>query len=70
MTTDIENLLTLNEVAASLRIHKTTLRRWIREGKVTPVRLSDKVVRVRLQELERLIGGHQPPLPGFEDYVN
>ena len=50
MTT--ETYYTLEEAAAMLKFHPQTLRRWIRQGKLSAKRFG-KQVRLRLEDLER-----------------
>jgi excisionase family DNA binding protein len=50
-----ENLLTLKQVSERLGISKVTLWRWIKDGKLSSVRLSQRTVYVRKEELERFI---------------
>lgn len=50
-----ENLLTLTDVADRLGISKVTLWRWIKNGKLSAVRLSKRTVYVRKDEVERFI---------------
>jgi excisionase family DNA binding protein len=47
-------LLTVAEAAAALRISKPTIWRWIREGRLHPVRLGRRVVRLRRVEIDGL----------------
>ena len=49
-------LATRREACDLLKISMSTLERWERQGKLTPVRLSPGVVRYRRSDLERLIG--------------
>jgi excisionase family DNA binding protein len=44
-------LLTVAEAAQALRISKPTIWRWIREGRLHPVRLGRRVVRLRRSEV-------------------
>ena len=43
---------TLDEAAALVKLHPQTLRRWIRQGKLSAKRFG-KQLRLRLQDLER-----------------
>lgn len=45
---------TLEEVAIELKVHKETVRRWIKQGKVKVLRLGHRTVRITEEELERI----------------
>jgi excisionase family DNA binding protein len=47
-----ETYYTLDEAAALVKLHPQTLRRWIRQGKLTAKRFG-KQLRLRWQDLER-----------------
>jgi excisionase family DNA binding protein len=47
-----ETYYTLEEAAAMLKLHAQTLRRWIRQGKLSARRFG-KQVRIRWEDLER-----------------
>jgi excisionase family DNA binding protein len=49
-----QTLLRVGEFAASLRITPACVRRWIRESKVTVVKLG-RLVRIPSTEVERII---------------
>jgi excisionase family DNA binding protein len=49
-----QSLLRVAEFAASLRITPACVRRWIRESKVTVVKLG-RLVRIPATEVERII---------------
>ena len=51
---DIE-LIPLMEVRERLRISKATLWRWIKDGKLSTVKLSERKIYVKRNELERFI---------------
>jgi excisionase family DNA binding protein len=50
-----DELLTIDEVAAELKLHPDTIRRYIREGKLKPTRVGGTAIRVRRSELNRFI---------------
>ena len=50
-----EDLLTIEQVAEKLQLHKDTVRRYIREGKLPGVRISATVVRVKQSDLDKFI---------------
>ncbi len=59
----IDTLYTLEEAATLLRLHPQTLRRWIRQGKLSAQRVG-KQWRLRRQDLERAI---QPTAPNAQE---
>ncbi|MBU0510028.1 helix-turn-helix domain-containing protein [bacterium] len=55
-----ERLLTLAEASFQLgRVHRTTVMRWVKEGKLRCVRLSRKAIRFEPEELDRFIREHR-----------
>lgn len=50
-----EDLLTVEQVAEKLQLHRDTVRRYIREGKLPSVRVSATVVRVKQSDLDKFI---------------
>jgi len=48
-----DELLTVSEAAALLRVNPHTVYRWIRSGRLPAVRYSRRVVRVRREDLTR-----------------
>jgi excisionase family DNA binding protein len=50
-----DELLTIEQVAAELQLHPDTVRRYIRERKLTGVRISSTVVRVKRSELDKFL---------------
>jgi excisionase family DNA binding protein len=53
-------LITLTEAAFRLgRVHRTTIMRWVREGKLKCVRLSRKAILFEPGELDRFIQEHR-----------
>ena len=50
-----DELLTIDEVAAELKLHPDTIRRYIREGKLKQTRVGGTAIRIRRSELERFI---------------
>ena len=55
MNVSIDHLLPLKEVRQLLSISNVTLWKWVRQGKISVVKLSPRKVYVREQELERFI---------------
>ncbi len=52
VSTNLENFLTVAEVASILHIHTNTLRRWSDTGKIKFIRISDRGDRrYRLQDV-------------------
>lgn len=62
-----DELLTVAEVAATLRLNPQTIRNWIDAGKLPHVRLGTRRVRIWRSDYQAFIGerpdGHQPPAP-------
>jgi excisionase family DNA binding protein len=53
-------LITLTEAAFRLgRVHRTTVMRWVKEGKVHCVRLSRKAILFEPAEIDRFIRDHR-----------
>jgi excisionase family DNA binding protein len=53
-------LLTLTEAAFRLgRVHRTTIMRWVKEGRLKCVRLSRKAILFETVELDRFIREHR-----------
>jgi len=52
-----EELLTVDEVAHRLKLHRETVRRWIRAGRLKAISLgSDRAgLRIRASEVQRLL---------------
>ena len=50
-----DELLTIDEVAAELKLHPDTIRRHIRQNKLKVTRLGGTAVRIRRSELDRFI---------------
>ena len=53
-------LLTLTEAAYRLgRVHRTTIMRWVKEGRLRCVRLSRKAILFEMSEIDRFIQEHR-----------
>ena len=53
-------LLTLTEAAYRLgNVHRTTIMRWVKEGRLNCVRLSRKAILFEPKEIERFITEHR-----------
>jgi excisionase family DNA binding protein len=53
-------LLTLTEAAYRLgRVHRTTIMRWVKEGRLRCVRLSRKAILFETGEIDRFIREHR-----------
>jgi len=50
-----ESLITALETARLLRVHISTVRRWIKQGKLPAYRVGGKGVRVRYGDVQKLI---------------
>ena len=48
-------LLRISEVAAVLRVTPSAVYQWIKAGKIAPVRIGTKVVRVSQEELDNFL---------------
>jgi len=57
MPTNMEKLLTVNDVAEIVQASPRTVRRWIDTGKLKPTRVGDKLIRVRREDLEEFLRG-------------
>jgi len=55
MTQDPKQLLRLDQVADRLSVSMSTVRRLVKEGRLTTVRIGPKVIRVRPEDLEAFI---------------
>jgi excisionase family DNA binding protein len=51
-----EDLLTVDEVAAQLRVNPQTVRNWIDAGKLPAVRVGDRRVRIHRPALDEFVG--------------
>jgi excisionase family DNA binding protein len=49
------DLLTVEEVASMLRVHHSTVRRFIADGQLTALRLGGKVYRISRDDVERFL---------------
>lgn len=52
---DHETFLTPNQIAKILKIHPTTVYRWVENGKLKPVASTGKIIRIAKSELDRLL---------------
>ncbi len=53
---NLEQLLTVDEVAVKLKIHPETIRRWLREGRLDGYRISRKGGwRIRPESVTRML---------------
>ncbi len=53
---NLEQLLTVDEVAEKLKIHPETIRRWLREGRLDGYRISRKGGwRIRQESVTRML---------------
>lgn len=51
----MSDLLTVEEVAALLRVHHSTVRRFIADGQLTALRPGGKVYRISRDDLDRFM---------------
>ena len=54
---DRDELLTVNEAAAYLRLSPWTLRHWVCDKKIPFVKLNGVLVRFRMSDLQRFVNG-------------
>ena len=59
----MDDLLTVEEASAKLKIAPKTLRDWLRIGKLSGVKLGKRWL-IREQDLEAAIQAHRRPSPG------
>ena len=57
--------LSLGEAGRLLKVGRTTLHRWLKQGRITAYRVGPKAVRIRRADRERLI----TPVPGTGEEV-
>lgn len=62
-TTQTEELLTLSKAAALLKVSPLTLQRWIREGRLTSCRVSQRAERVRRSDVEQIVAARRLAMP-------
>lgn len=55
MATAPTKLISMADAAERLAVHPITIRRWIANGKLTGYRISERVFRVELAEVEALL---------------
>lgn len=55
------DLLTTTEVARLLGVDRTTVARYVRQGKLPAIHLPSGHVRIRREDLERLLGDEKKP---------
>jgi excisionase family DNA binding protein len=55
-------LLTIPQAAERLAVTQAAIRKWVRQGRLHPVRLG-RAVRLRAQDIERAISEGIPPRP-------
>ena len=51
----MEHLLTTEQLADHLQLRPGTIRRWARSGRIPRVKLSGKVIRYNLSDVERAL---------------
>lgn len=50
-----DELLTLQQVADIMQLHVETIRAWVRERKLTAIRISAREYRVRRSDLDKFL---------------
>ena len=48
-------LVTVGEAARALRVHQSTVSRWVAAGKMQAIRLPSGRLRIRREDVERLL---------------
>ena len=65
-----DELITVAELAALLKVNQQTVRNWIDAGKIPHLQIGERRVRVWRSDLDRFLGaltaGHQVRLPDPE----
>jgi predicted site-specific integrase-resolvase len=61
---DETDLIPLKDVPEVLKVSKVTLWKWIKEERISTVRLSTRKIYVRKKELERFIKEAETPVAG------
>lgn len=56
----MRELLSTDEIAERLRVHVSTVRAWIRDGRIPAVRLGPRLLRVRWTSLLEAASIHRP----------
>ena len=51
--------LTPEEIAAKLRVHEDTVRRWLRTGELEGIKIGKRQWRVKRRELEEYLSGQR-----------
>lgn len=57
----MERLRTVKEVADILGVSQTTIYRMMSDGRLNPLRLTDRIVRFTEEEIERFKATGKPP---------
>lgn len=60
--TTADSLLSYSQAAQRLGVSRETIYRYQRDGKLHAIRLSSKIVRFRVSDLERLLADNEVPL--------
>jgi excisionase family DNA binding protein len=55
--------LTPSEVAEDLRVSTTTVMRWIHDGRLPAIRVSERVYRIPVPAFDRFLSGAPTPRP-------
>lgn len=59
-----DSWVSISQAAEQLQVHPRTLRRYIKEERLSVLRLSPQVVRIRPEELDRFRKGHLKIITG------
>ncbi|MGH2560500.1 MAG: helix-turn-helix domain-containing protein [Thermomicrobiales bacterium] len=68
-TTLDSELLTIAETAALLKVDRSTVRRWIDQGTLPAYRVGQRAVRVRRDDVTKVITPARSPLPEDDEFV-
>ena len=60
-STALKRFYTPAEVAGILQVSSTTVMRWIHEGRLAAVRVSERIYRIPAPAFERFQAGTRPP---------
>jgi len=52
---DENEMLTADEVASRMKVHIRTVRKWVKDGKISIVEIGSREYRIRRSELNRFI---------------
>lgn len=53
MKDELDELLTIKEAAEAIGVHASTLRRWIKKGRLPSFRIRPRLIKVRRSDLAK-----------------